>query len=291
MTASTTNGVGAPARPAFGAPLAASDAPSPRKPLGIEGFRYADLYDAGRLRDLLDAFDRWFADTAPGPRAQFEAYRSSKGQGMTPLQRSEALLAAAPFVGRFVGKLFGVEDELERFRDGVRRNDPIWRFRKDFVKKRVLRADAAKGWTLGPEVARDAAKAALQAMTAAPIGGTTDEEATIAAAALPPLEAEEGAAKAAKAGGAQWTDELRARARKVRDAVGPFVGVGVGAGDDEASLGRAVGFALDAIEAWLVARRRDAHDPVRRWVTMRVPKSLDYAHLVEFERPDAKVPE
>ncbi len=289
MTASTTNGVGAPARPAFGAPLAASDAPSPRKPLGIEGFRYADLYDAARLRDLLDAFDRWFAETAPGPRAQFEAYRSSKGQGMTPLQRSEALLAAAPFVGRFVGKLFGVEDELERFRDGVRRNDPIWRFRKDFVKKRVLRADAAKGWTLGPEVARDAAKAALQAMTPAPIGGTTDEEATIAAATLPLLEADDVARKAAKAGGAQWTDELRARARKVRDAVGPFAGAN--AGDDEASLGRAVGFALDAIEAWLVARRRDAHDPVRRWVTMRVPKSLDYAHLVEFERPDARVPE
>jgi len=262
---------------------------APGQPLGIEGFRYADLYDAGRLRDLLDAFDRWFADTAPGPRAQFEAYRSSKGQGMTPLQRSEALLAAAPFVGRFVGKLFGVEDELERFRDGVRRNDPIWRFRKDFVKKRVLRADAAKGWTLGPEVARDAAKAALQAMTAAPIGGTTDEEATIAAAALPLLEADEVARKAAKAGGAQWTDELRARARKVRDAVAPSMAAApaplvggtaataplagpaasTSAGEsEEASLGRAVAFALDALEAWLASRLRDARDPLRRWVTL-----------------------
>src|SRR3984957_9252232 len=154
----TTNGVGAPARPADGASLASPEAPSPRRPLGIDGFAYADLYDAAKLGDLLGVFDRWFAETAPGPRAQFEAYRSSKGEGMTPLQKSEALLAAAPFVGRFVGKLFGVEDELERFRDGVRRNDPIWRFRKDFVKKRVLRADAAKGWTLGPEVARDAAK-------------------------------------------------------------------------------------------------------------------------------------
>src|SRR5580704_4160714 len=168
MTASTTNGVGAPARPAFGAPLAASDAPSPRKPLGIEGFRYADLYDAAKLRDLLGVFDRWFAETAPGPRAQFEAYRSSKGEGMTPLQKSEALLAAAPFVGRFVGELFGVEAELERFRESVRSRDPIWRFRKDFAKKRVLRADAAKGWALGPTVARDAARAALQAVTAAP---------------------------------------------------------------------------------------------------------------------------
>jgi NADPH-dependent glutamate synthase beta subunit-like oxidoreductase/NAD(P)H-flavin reductase len=258
-------------------------------PLGIDGFAYADLYDATKLHDLLGVFDRWFAETAPGARAQFEAYRASKGEGMTPLQRSEALLAAAPFVGRFVGKLFGVEPELEAFRESVRKNDPIWRFRKDFAKKRVLRADAGKGWTLGPAVARDVANAALQAMTAAPVGGTTDEEGTLAAAALPLLEVDEVARRAAKAGGAQWTEELRARARKVRAAVGPFAPEAPG--EDEASLGRAVAFALDAIEAWLVARRRDEHDPIRRWVTMRVPKSLDYAHLVELERPDAKVPE
>jgi NADPH-dependent glutamate synthase beta subunit-like oxidoreductase/NAD(P)H-flavin reductase len=289
MTVSRTNGVGAPARPAEGPPLAVADAPSPSMPLGIDGFMYADLYDAKRLHDLLAAFDRWFADTAPAARAQFESYRASKGEGMTPLQRSEALLAAAPFVGRFVGKLFGVERELEGFRDGVRKNDPIWRFRKDFAKKRVLRADAAKGWTLGVAVARDAAKAALQAMTPAPIGGTTDEEATLASAALPLLEVDEVARRAAKAGGAQWTDDLRVRARKVRDAVTGFAPEGFG--EDEASLGRAVAFALDALEAWLASRRRDEHDPLRRWVTMRVPKALDYAHLVEFERPEPTLPE
>jgi hypothetical protein len=264
MTVSTTSGVGAPARPVGDAPLASPDTPSPRRPLGIDGFSYADLYDAAKLRELLDVFDRWFGETAPGPRAQFEAYRSSKGAGMTPLQRSEALIAAAPFVGRFVGKLFGVEEELERFRDGVRKNDPIWRFRKDFVKKRVLRADAAKGWSLGVAVARDAAKVALQSVTAAPIGGTTDEEATIAAATLQLLEVDDVARKAAKAGGAQWTDALRARARNVRDAVAPYLasvpGASSGTGtlaaaseDEGASLGRAVAFALEAIEAWLAA--------------------------------------
>jgi NADPH-dependent glutamate synthase beta subunit-like oxidoreductase/NAD(P)H-flavin reductase len=289
MTASTTNGVGAPARPADASPLAATDAPNPAMPLGIDGFTYADLYQPAKLRELLAAFDRWFGETAPGPKAQFEVYRASKGKGMTPLQQSEAILAAAPFVGRFVGKLFGVEPELERFHDDVRKNDPLWRFRKDFAKKRVLRADAGKGWTLDATVAREAATAALQSMTAAPIGGTTDEEATIAVATLPLLEVDDVARKAAKAGGAQWTDELRARAAKVRAAVGAFVPGGLG--DDEASLGRAAAFALDALEAWLGARRRDPHDPLRGWVTMRVPKSLDYAHLVELERPDAKIPE
>ena len=290
MSGTTTNGAARrPERPAGDLPRA-DDAPSPQMPLGVAGFTYADLYDPARLSDLLEAFDLWFMATAPGARAQFETYRACKGEGMSPVQRSEALLAAAPFVGRFVGELFGVEAELERFRDSVRRDDPLWRFRKDFVKKRVLRADAGKAWTDGRDSARDVARATLQAMTTAPIGGTTDEEGTIAAAALPMLEVDDVARRAAKAGGAQWTDELRARARAVRDAIRSVAPEACEESDD-ASLGRAVGFALDAMEAWLADRRRDEHDAVRRWATMRLPKALDYAHLVEIVRPDAQLTE
>jgi NADPH-dependent glutamate synthase beta subunit-like oxidoreductase/NAD(P)H-flavin reductase len=137
------------------------------------------------------------------------------------------------------------------------------------------------------------AKAALQAMTAAPVGGTIDEESTVASATLPLLELDEVARKASKGGGARWTDELRGRARAVAAAVRTQAPAAIPgeAGDDDAALGKAVAFALDALEAWLGARRRDAHDGVHRWVTMRVPKSLDYAHLVEVERPDPTLPE
>ena len=122
---------------------------------------------------------------------------------MTPLARSEALLAAAPYVGHFVGKLFGIEKELEGFREVVRRNDPLWRFKKEFAKKRVLRPDAGKSWTMGPAKAAEVATAALQAMTPVPIGATTDEERTIVNAALPLIDADDVARRAAKAGGAQ----------------------------------------------------------------------------------------
>jgi len=260
--------------------------------LGIAGFTYADLYDPARLRDLLAVFDRFFADASPERFAQFEAYRACQGQGMTALQQSEALLAAAPLVGRFVGTLFAVESDLDRLRNDVRQNDPLWRFRKDFVKKRVLRPDAGKAWKGGPDLARTVARAALQAMTAAPIGGTTDEELTVAAAILPLLEVDAIARKAAKAGGAEWTAELRIRGQHVHAAVRPLAPADADvAGEDEAAFGRAAAFALDAIEAWLAARRQDPADPIRRWVALRVPKTLDYAHLVDEERPDPALPE
>jgi NADPH-dependent glutamate synthase beta subunit-like oxidoreductase/NAD(P)H-flavin reductase len=276
--------------------------------LGVEGFTYADLYDPLKLGELHDVFDGWFAAESPEHHARFAAYRACKGEGMTGLAQSEALLSAAPYVGRFVGKLFRIEDELETFREVARRNDPLWRFRKDFAKKRVLRADAGKAWTLGGEKAAAAAKAALQAMTPAPIGGTTDEERTIAAATLPLLEIDDVARRAAKAGGATWSDALRESARRVQGALATIVGgtssaephgkadgtspaPPEGRSQDDEVLGKAVALALDALEAWLAARLKDPHDPARRWPSLRVPRTLDFAHLVETVRPDKEIPE
>jgi len=263
---------------------------SPTMPLGVGGFTYADLHEPQRLRELYNLFDRWFAAESPEHHARFDAYRACKGVGMTPVARSEALLAGAPYVGHFVAKLFGVEKEAQHFREMVRRNDPLWRFKKDFVKKRILRDGAGKSWSAGSEKAEAVAKAALQSMTPAPVGGTTDEERTIATAALPLFEVDEVARKAAKAGGAQWTDELRERARKVRGALLPLFPEVV-SGEDDAALGRTIAFALDALEAWLAARRADPHDPVRRWTSLHVPKNLDWTHLVEVVRPDPAMPE
>ncbi len=264
----------------------------PRMPLGIAGFTYADLYDPARLHDLLGEFDRWFSAEGPEHHARFAAYRDCLGEGMTDLARSEALLAAAPYVGRFVGRVFGVEAELDHFREMVRSDDPLWRFRKDFAKKRVLREGAGKAWTLGLDRAAAVAKGALQTLSPAPVGGTTDEERTITRAALPLMQIDDVARKAAKGGGAEWTDELRARARKVQAAVrGAAPDATTLAGDDDAALGKAVAFALDALEAWIAARHADAHDPVHRWPTLHVPRNVNWEHLVETVHPDPAMPE
>src|SRR5271155_642105 len=86
-------------------------AASPDMSLGVEGFTYADLYIPSRLSALDEAFRAWFASVAPDLHIRFEAYRACAGEGMSPVDKSDALLAAAPFLGRFVARLFGVEQE------------------------------------------------------------------------------------------------------------------------------------------------------------------------------------
>ena len=77
--------------------------------LGIPGFTYGDLYDPGRLQDLLATFDESLGKDDPPLFAEYEAYRSSKGEGLPSKQISDLLVRVAPHVGRFVARLFNVE--------------------------------------------------------------------------------------------------------------------------------------------------------------------------------------
>jgi NADPH-dependent glutamate synthase beta subunit-like oxidoreductase/NAD(P)H-flavin reductase len=278
LTSSHTNGVngtnGTSHAPSAGAALT----------LGLPGYTYADLFVPERLRALHDDFDRWFAGAGAAAYAQFDAYRKARGAGMSPLQVSEALLAAAPYVAEFVARLFGVERETSELGEEIRKDDPIWKFKRDFAKKRVLRADAGKGWTRGADEATSVAKTALAAMLdGCSVDATTDEELAVARGTLLLLEVDDTARKVAKGGGAEWTQELRARGARVREALPAEVNADAPVDEENARL---VAFALDAIEAWLARRHADQHDPAHRWWGLHVAKTLDYGQLVQIRRPE-----
>ena len=294
--------------------------------LGIEGFTHPDLFDPVHLGELHAVFDRWFEKAGPEDYAKFDTYRSRKGELMPAVEQSHAILAAAPYVSRFVAKLFGVEREADEIRMGEHDREPLWAFRRDFAKKRVLRADAGKAWREGvgampreristsqvgagnlipipdPGVVRrtvdvDAAAIARVAMRAAIEGAPpVDEELFVATAVNAILVLDDVARKAAKAGGASWTEELRAKALRIHDAIladavakdasAEVLGAAIAASD--ADLGKAIAFVLDAVEAWLAQRRGDHSDVARTWPTLHAPKTLDFNHLVELHRPEPK---
>jgi NADPH-dependent glutamate synthase beta subunit-like oxidoreductase/NAD(P)H-flavin reductase len=287
-----------PARPVTLPPDAGASAD---RNLGIPGFSFGDLFAPARLADLHAEFEAWFVARAPADHARFAAYRECKGVGMTPEAVSEALLAAAPHVSAFVGKLFAVEHEVDVLRTEVHDRDPLWRFKRDFAKKRVLRPEAGKGWRDGGASDADAqtvARVAINAVAAGLAGtasGEADEELFVARAVVAIYEVDDVARRVAKGGGAQWTDELRQRADTVRIALARTEATAAlwkkACPDDDAgdaSRNKAAAFALDAIEAWLARRHRDHHDPAHRWASLHQPKTLDWGHLVHLRRPEAE---
>ncbi len=106
--------------------------------LGVPGFGFQDLYDIGRLPDLALAFDDYLRVSDPQAMVELERYRRHH-ERMKPTEVSEVLISVAPWLSRFLGKLFHVEKDLEEIARRTASEEPVLRFCREFVRRRVAR--------------------------------------------------------------------------------------------------------------------------------------------------------
>ncbi|HZV12438.1 MAG TPA: hypothetical protein VFA55_04430, partial [Candidatus Kapabacteria bacterium] len=107
--------------------------------LGFDNFTFHDLYNPFRLKELADIFYQALDQENPALFARFVAYRNSKGEGMKPEDISAVLVEAAPYLSRFVVKLFGVEKDAEALRKKVENEQIIFRIKKEFIQRRAFK--------------------------------------------------------------------------------------------------------------------------------------------------------
>jgi NADPH-dependent glutamate synthase beta subunit-like oxidoreductase/NAD(P)H-flavin reductase len=146
--------------------------------LGLPGFRYGDLNRVRRLEALDRAFRDDLAAADPALAAEFEAYRAARGEGLAPVAESSLLVRVAPHLGRFVARLFRIDEARATLAGRDRDDARIFEWKKKFLAPRVLRKE--------PD---DAALAALDLAAlereAAAIGAAgPDEERAIAEVGL-----------------------------------------------------------------------------------------------------------
>jgi len=269
--------------------------------LGIDGFTYADLYQPTKLAELTERFRVFLQEQDPKAADGLAALEQGGGKLASAPATSDAYVAAAEHLSTFVARLFRVEAEVDALRRSLLAHDPVWSFKRDFVKKRVLKADTAG---LDPAQADAAARRALAAAGAdeALLGkGSEEEELAVARATLRLMEVEDTARKVAKAGGASWRPELGELAARVAGALAgdeaarETAAEALALPEDEAAPhvrpGAVAEATLKAVAAWLAARARDHHDPAHVWSSLREPRKLDYQNLVQIRRPDPKLPD
>jgi len=106
--------------------------------LGIEGFRFSDLFDAVKLKELAE---RFYAEVEKDNTVLHSAlmkYITARGEGYEPKVRSKILTDSAPYLSDFVARLFKIAGErVELQRDIVVQN-PVWKF-KFFVQRRAIK--------------------------------------------------------------------------------------------------------------------------------------------------------
>ena len=270
----------------------------PSLELKIPGFSWGDLHDPQRLHDLMDVFDAELSESDVEAANKLALYRKD-ARALSAVAVSDTILSVAPHIERFVAKLFGVDANIATKAAEIRADDPVFAFKRDFAKKRVLKASAGTASGLELALAGHVARTALEALGANFSEGA-DEELEVAKATLLLHECDETARKVQKSGGAVWTPELSKRVNSIRAAllanaeIALVLGSILNTAAAAASFDEDAGVALrtaDAIEAWLAARARDHHDVAHRWSSLHQPHKWNFEALVPLRRSRDALPE
>ena len=106
--------------------------------LGIVGYKYSDLYDANKLRELAEKFYDGVKEKNPLLHEALTKYIASHGEGYESRVESNILTDSAPYLSDFVATMFGASREREHLQRVITEQDPIWKY-KFFVQRRAIK--------------------------------------------------------------------------------------------------------------------------------------------------------
>ncbi len=267
--------------------------------LGIKGWSDADLYNPARLKELAELFYKAVveADTDLGRR--YAAYREAGGKGFAPTEESDLIVALAPHLGRFITRLFRIEQAAKADVARADGEKPIADFKSGFVMKRALKAFLPADTQRFDLPTLDRQMRILEKAIVPRI--TDDREQSVAATVVPLMEIERELIRKAK--GQQVDAEphlkkfseicnrLRQDAAAASLLDGSLPSAEMLASYPEAA--QAATRLLQIPERWVAAHahRPDARHHVKEWVSFRFPEKIDFLHLVETNPVRAELPE
>jgi NADPH-dependent glutamate synthase beta subunit-like oxidoreductase/NAD(P)H-flavin reductase len=106
--------------------------------LGIPGYTFGDLHEPERLASLYERFCEEVQASDPDLWHEWDAYRANPDAPRPPIALSNLIVAMAPYVSRFLTRLFDVGAEASALAAGTRDQDDLFRFKVDFVRRRAL---------------------------------------------------------------------------------------------------------------------------------------------------------
>ena len=254
--------------------------------LGIEGFRFSDLFDAVRLRQLAE---RFYADLEGQDAVLHTAltkYIATRGANYERKVESKILTDAAPYLSDFVARLFGITAERAELEKEILVQNPIWRF-KFFVQRRAIKKYKADQIA---ELNENELWRAVTQLRNTAFDDTLvhDEELSIAEMTCRLLDAEEALGKP------DATDEpvsvivakVHSAYEKLKDAeFGKLFSQYIVEEDADGDL-LTIKAALHLIEAWSAAA---FFNKSKRWYSFKTPHPLDYQNLVHLIHPEPEL--
>ncbi|MGC2234647.1 MAG: FAD-dependent oxidoreductase, partial [Pyrinomonadaceae bacterium] len=254
--------------------------------LGIVGFKYSDLYDANKLKELAEKFYDDVKEKNPLLSEALTKYIESHGIGYEKRVESNILTDAAPYLSEFVAGMFGVNREREQLQREITEQDPIWKY-KFFVQRRAIKKFTEEKLAAfnETELAEALKELKFAAFDEALI---YDEELAVSYITNKLVEAEDALTK-----NQEMTAEIRETLNRVVKAYDKLKDKTFGKvferfivemdGAGEILQIKAV---LQILEIWSAMQ---FFGRKKKWYSFKVPHALDYQNLVHLIHPEPKI--
>ncbi len=254
--------------------------------LGIPTFTYADLYDATRLKDLMDVFDESIKKHDVDLFDKFSSYRQNQGEGLKAEEISELLVEMGPYVGQFVAKLFNVSTQHQAQADNIKDEiDTIFTFKNEVVEKLgvVYKGQDTSEWKIPDILSRFDL---LIAAGFAEANEDPDPEHRVArvGAVIGLLASHYKLLAKGKVSDYENADEqvTALRAKLATDELAATEFADIIATPEAADF---VSGLMDIVQRWSFVAQQD-NDIVADWLSFKFPQKRDFENLVEHEVVD-----
>ncbi|MDD2658463.1 MAG: pyridine nucleotide-disulfide oxidoreductase [Methylococcales bacterium] len=254
--------------------------------LGIPGFTYADLYNAERLKDLLDVFDSSVQHHDAVLYDKFAAYRQNQGEGLKPEEISDLLVNMGPYVGQFVAKLFNVTEQHQAQKVNTKDEiDTIFTYKNEVVEKLevVYKGQNTSDWNI-PSILNRFDLLIDAGFPEANQDNDPERRVARAGAVIGRLSSHYKLIAKGKDSGCQNADEqvsaLRAKLAAHELAAAEFSDI-INAPDAAGFIGGL----MDIVQRWSFVAQQD-NDVVAGWQSFKFPEKRDFDHLVSHEAVD-----
>ncbi len=254
--------------------------------LGIPTFTYADLYDANRLKDLMDVFDESIKKHDVELYDKFSAYRQNQGEGLKPEDVSELLVTMGPYVGQFVAKLFNVSTEHQAQTDKIKDEiDTIFTFKNEVVEKLgvVFKGQDTSEWKI-PDVLNRFDLLIAAGFSEANEDPDPEHRVARVGAVIGLLSSHYKLVAKGKDSAYENAEEQVSalRAKLVADELAATEFADIIAASESADF---VSGLMDVVQRWSFVAQQD-NDIVADWLSFKFPEKRDFDNLVEHEVVD-----
>ena len=116
-------------------------------PLGISGFRFADLNRVRKLMALDAAFLEALGRERPEFASRLKEMRANSETDPEPKDYSETLIAAGAHLGPFIASVFGIDDAAAELDRSALSDQTLFDCRRDFIYKRVVKTHPSEAGT------------------------------------------------------------------------------------------------------------------------------------------------